>query len=82
MLINVIKQNVYAVSEIMSSSDIAFTSSGRTSIELAHLQMLLFENRTLNPIAGDLKEMDLEKQLAENLNNNPNLTFIKQQIEI
>lgn len=34
-----IKQNVYSVSEIMSSSDIAFTSSGRTSIELAHLHV-------------------------------------------
>lgn len=51
-------------------------------IELSNLQVLLYENKTLNPISIDLSSPDLEKQLTENISNNPNLHYIKQQIEI
>ena len=34
-----VKQNVFSVSNLMSISDLAFTSSGRTSFELTHINV-------------------------------------------
>jgi len=62
--------------------NLIFQNKNEIAIELANLQVLIYENRTINPELLDLKNLDLEKQMSENINNNPNLAYLKQQIEI